>query len=72
MFVPSRLRLARQRRGLSITSLAKELSVAPRSLSAYENGEYEPPIDVITRLANHLEVAESFFEREVIDPLTPQ
>ena len=39
---PSRLELARRRRGLSKTKLAALVNLEPRTIAAYEKGEFAP------------------------------
>lgn len=60
-FNPSRLTLARKRRGLTKTDLARGIGVDWRSISAYESGEF-PPSDVsLTKLAASLRFPIPFF-----------
>ena len=61
MFNPSRLRLARQRRGLNKTGVAKRLGVDVRSTTAYEKGEFPPSENNLRRLARLLEFPVQFF-----------
>lgn len=68
VFTPARLRLARQRHGLTLTKLADQSGISLRTLSSYENGEYAPPRDALNQLAEHLGVLPEFFEREPIEP----
>ena len=51
VLTPSRLTLARKRRGLTLVQLATEVGVSVRSLSAYENGRQEPA-ELARRLAS--------------------
>lgn len=67
MITPSRLRLARSRRGLSLTRLAALSGISTRSLSAYESGDVTPSAGAIATLADHLEVNEDFFSREEVE-----
>ncbi len=60
MLSPSRLRIARKRRGLTLTSLAAQTDISTRSLSAYENGHQNPSDETLGRLAEVLRVAPSF------------
>ena len=65
MFNPARLKLARQRLGLTLTKLAAVSDVSLRSLTNYENGKQLPPSDeTLRKLANALSVPPAFFERE--------
>lgn len=60
-FNPSRLVLARKRRGLSQTSLARICDIGLRSLCYYESGAVEPPEETIELLAEKLEFPTAFF-----------
>lgn len=60
-FNPSRLVLARKRRGLSKTALAAASSISVRSLGYYESGEVEPSDEHLERLAFKLELPTTFF-----------
>jgi Zn-dependent peptidase ImmA (M78 family)/DNA-binding XRE family transcriptional regulator len=57
---PSRLTLARKRRGLTIIQLAAAVGFTARSLSAYENGRQEPNPATLRRLAAALDVPVAF------------
>lgn len=61
MFNPSRLTLARQRRGLTKTKLASEVEVTVRSITAYEAGETVPNEETTQRLALALGFPPEFF-----------
>src|ERR1019366_234435 len=63
-FNPSRLDLARRRRGCAKGALAMAAVVAPRTLTAYERGETEPDERVLARLAAALAFPVAFFVRE--------
>jgi Zn-dependent peptidase ImmA (M78 family)/DNA-binding XRE family transcriptional regulator len=58
---PTRLSLARRRRGLTKKALAERTGVAIRTLTAYERGEIEAGQDFVSRLAAALEFPEPFF-----------
>jgi Zn-dependent peptidase ImmA (M78 family)/DNA-binding XRE family transcriptional regulator len=60
-FNPSRLSLARQRRGLSKAGLAQRIEVSVRSVSAYEAGDQVPTPLVVQRIATALAFPASFF-----------
>lgn len=62
---PSRITLARQRRGLSMTALAAELRLTPRALSSYERDG--APVARAALLAEVLSVPPSFFLRGPVD-----
>ncbi|WP_242884906.1 XRE family transcriptional regulator [Actinomadura litoris] len=57
---PSRLALARKRKGLTLTRLAKLSGVSSRSLSDYENGRTTPTPQTVEALAAALEVRLGF------------
>lgn len=69
MFNPSRLRLARLRLGYTLTRLAEESGVSPRTLTDYENGHRPPTEDMLSRLADALSVPVPFLERGSIEPI---
>lgn len=58
---PLRLELARRRRGLSKTKLATLIRVEPRTISAYENGEFSPSTETLAELARYLKFPIEFF-----------
>lgn len=61
VFNAQRLALARRRRGLKMTKLAKLVGVQPRSISAYEKGEFAPSDDMLSELARLLRFPVAFF-----------
>lgn len=68
MFSNSRLRLARQRLGWSLSRLSEESGVSSRSLSNYENDlDHEPAQEAIDKLARALNVPAEFFTRPEVD-----
>ncbi|HET8660590.1 MAG TPA: XRE family transcriptional regulator [Micromonosporaceae bacterium] len=66
---PSRLTLARKRRGLTLVQLAAAVDVSARSLSAYENGRQEPGPDTLGRLAAALDVPVEFLTAGDVDEI---
>lgn len=70
-FNPSRLKLARKRRGLTKTKLATAVGVELRSISAYEKGEFSPEDGRLADLATVLRFPESFFFGDDLDEPTP-
>jgi Zn-dependent peptidase ImmA (M78 family)/DNA-binding XRE family transcriptional regulator len=66
---PSRLTLARHRRGLTKKALAEAVGVSVRSLSGYEAGTQEPSELTLMRLAERLDFPVAFFRRPQIDQL---
>ena len=67
MLNPTRLTLARMRRGLSKTALAKEIGVDLRAISAFEDAEYAPAPETLKSIARALRFPQSFFEGRDVD-----
>jgi Zn-dependent peptidase ImmA (M78 family)/DNA-binding XRE family transcriptional regulator len=61
VFNPSRLTWARKRRGLTKTRFAAAIGVEPRSMTAYEAGEFAPEPDRLQKIARILKFPEAFF-----------
>lgn len=57
MLTPSRLVIARKRRGLTLTRLAELTGLSTRSISLYENGHQEPSDETLLQLADVLGVS---------------
>jgi Zn-dependent peptidase ImmA (M78 family)/DNA-binding XRE family transcriptional regulator len=72
MFTPSRLALARRRRGFTKVRLARESGVAVRSITEYESEKTDPLPDTVGRLAAALRYPLSFFEAPDIPQITPE
>jgi len=72
MFNPSQLTLARKRRGLTKTRLAQIVRVDVRSISAYEDGDYEPSKETLGTLAIALRFPKRFFFNDTIDTPTTE
>jgi Zn-dependent peptidase ImmA (M78 family)/transcriptional regulator with XRE-family HTH domain len=70
-FSPSRLTLARKRRGLTKTELAAIVDIDVRSVSAYEAGQYAPSETTIVSLAGVLKFPVAFFFGEPLDEPRP-
>src|SRR5262249_33490910 len=71
MFSPSRLRVARRRRGLTKSEVASRAGLSLRSVSAYENDETEPEPQTIAILARVLGFPLEFFSApELHEPPT--
>lgn len=68
-FTPSRLTLARRRRGLTITQLADAVGLSSVSLSNYEHAKQLPSEASLSRLAEVLRFPPSFFGGIEVDPL---
>lgn len=60
-FTPSRLVLARKRRGLTKKVLAELLLMSPRMIISYESGERTPPYETLEKIANILDFPINFF-----------
>ena len=60
-FNPQRLLVARLRRGLTKTKLAKRVGLQPRSISAFEKDQFPPSDSTLTKLAKQLRFPASFF-----------
>lgn len=60
MLTPSRLVIARMRRGLTLTRLAEQTGLSTRSVSLYENGHQTPTEETLLVLADALGVSPSF------------
>lgn len=60
-FNPSRLSLARERRGFTQTSLAYRLGVDRRTIVGYEADEITPSLEMLSRIAIVLDFPETFF-----------
>jgi len=61
MFNPSRFCVARKRRKLNKAQLAQLSGLESRTISAYENGEFEPSPETLARLASILRFDIGFF-----------
>lgn len=70
MFTPSRLTLARGRRGLTKKRVAELIGVSTRSLTAYEAGDMTPSPDTVERLCRVLNFPVAFFEGPDLEELS--
>lgn len=68
---PSRLALARKRRGMTMVKLATDAGISARSLSAYESGSQQPATGTLLALANALDMPAAFLEAPEIDEVPP-
>lgn len=57
MSFPQRLKLLREKRGLSQRELARQVNIAPSTLAMYEVGKREPDFEIVARLANFFGVS---------------
>jgi Zn-dependent peptidase ImmA (M78 family)/DNA-binding XRE family transcriptional regulator len=69
MLTPSRLEIARKRRGLTLTRLAELTGLSTRSISLYENGHQEPSEETLLHLADVLDVAPEFLGAPDVDQI---
>lgn len=72
MFTPSRLALARKRRGFTLTRLAEEVGVTSQSLSNAENGRQEPSATTLEALSRVLNFPLSFFSQSEPQEVTAE
>ncbi|MES9509152.1 XRE family transcriptional regulator [Streptomyces sp. NPDC000609] len=69
MVTPSRITLARKRRGMTLADLAKTTTLSLQSLSNYETGRTAPRRATMDRIAAALDFPETFFEGPELDEL---
>ncbi|MEV6946770.1 XRE family transcriptional regulator [Streptomyces sp. NPDC051172] len=69
MVTPSRIALARKRRGLTLAELSARAGVSLQSLSNYETGRTAPRSDTLAKIATALEFPASFFAGSALDEL---
>jgi Zn-dependent peptidase ImmA (M78 family)/transcriptional regulator with XRE-family HTH domain len=67
-FNPSRLVLARERRGCTKAALASAAGVTIRSVTNYEGGYHDPPSATLQRIAAKLELDPEFFYGPDLSP----
>jgi Zn-dependent peptidase ImmA (M78 family)/DNA-binding XRE family transcriptional regulator len=68
---PSRLALARKRRGMTLVRLADVTGVSTRSLTAYESGKQQPTPQTTRALARALAVPAAFLQAAEIEEIPP-
>lgn len=71
MLTPSRLIIARKRRGLTLTQLSALTGLSTHSISVYENGHCEPSDETLRLLADALEVSPDFLGAADLDEIPP-
>src|SRR5262249_52268330 len=71
-FNPTRLTVARKRRGLSKTKLAELIDVDLRSVTAYESGEFLPASDTLERIHLALGFPVEFFSGDDLEELSSE
>ncbi|RKN56577.1 ImmA/IrrE family metallo-endopeptidase [Streptomyces klenkii] len=69
MVTPSRIALARRRRGMTLAELSEAAGVSLQSLSNYETGRTTPRPGTLARLAATLDFPSAFFSSPDIDEL---
>jgi len=69
IFAAERLLLARHRRGLNKTQLAKRVGVTASTITAFERADREPPSETVARLAEVLDFPVDFFFTEMTNSL---
>lgn len=72
MFNPTRLTLARMRRGRSKTALAGAIGVDLRSVTAYEDADFAPSVETLSSIAKELKFPVQFFGGPDVDIPTPK
>lgn len=70
-FNPTRLGLARRRRGMTKTRLAQLVGVDVRAISGYEKGEFAPETEKLQALAKSLRFPEAFFFGDDVEEIAP-
>jgi Zn-dependent peptidase ImmA (M78 family)/transcriptional regulator with XRE-family HTH domain len=66
-FNPTRLELARKRRGYTKTELAEKLGLSLRAVSSYESGEAAPSLETFVKIQSALGFSAAFFEGDNLD-----
>jgi Zn-dependent peptidase ImmA (M78 family)/DNA-binding XRE family transcriptional regulator len=69
MLTNTRITLARMRRGLTMTQLARDLGVTRQTIAAWETGAKTPSDDNLLMLAAQLEFPAAFFSAPDVDPI---
>lgn len=69
MVTPSRIRLARERRALTLARLARMSGIPQQRLSGYENGHTEPTQESVRAIANALGFPVAFFTADDIEEI---
>jgi Zn-dependent peptidase ImmA (M78 family)/DNA-binding XRE family transcriptional regulator len=66
---PSRIALARKRRGLTVAALSRLLGVTPKTVSRWEDGSRSPEPDTLEQVSAVLRMPVAFFMAEDLDEL---
>ncbi|WP_411761574.1 helix-turn-helix domain-containing protein [Streptomyces tunisiensis] len=69
MVTPSRLTLARKRRGMTIVELARKVGVSAQSLSNYEHGRQRPSSETLATISDILSFPLEFFQGEDVEEI---
>jgi Zn-dependent peptidase ImmA (M78 family)/DNA-binding XRE family transcriptional regulator len=72
MFNPTRLSLARRRRGFTKRRLADHTGMSERAIFGFECGDISPETDTVERLATALRFPAAFFFGDDVEELTPE
>ncbi len=72
VFCPSRLTMARERRGLTQKALANDSGVWPSQISKYEAGAEDPPYQSVVKLAFRLRFPVEWFYGPALDSIDPE
>src|SRR5689334_14996393 len=64
---PTRLRLARKRRGLTQTAMAAKIGVIRRAVVAHEAGDYPPSMETLAKIAAVTRFPMEFFYGDDLD-----
>lgn len=68
-FNPQRLRLARERRAMTLVSLGQAIGMSSKILSEYEHSRQEPPINTLDKISRVLDFPVDFFFGENLEEL---
>lgn len=71
MLTPSRLAIARKRRGLTLTRLSELTGLSTHSLSVYENGHQAPSEETLFLLAGVLGITPEFLTGHDVEEIPP-
>jgi Zn-dependent peptidase ImmA (M78 family) len=66
------LALARKRRGITVTSLGRELGVTPKTVTRWEDGDRHPAEEMLAQLAAVLRVPQAFLLASDVEELKPE
>lgn len=72
MFNSTRLKIARQRAGLTKKELALRVGVEPRAISGFEAGQYTPTDENVGRIARALGFSIEYFDADDMEVLSPE